>query len=203
VWSPDSRRLALSRIGGGLSELDLVSGKTTVLDDSISASDWSPDGASFIGSKARGGLFALPASGAKPQVLEASALILDSRFSPDGKFLAYASSESGRTEVYVAAYPALAPKRQISTGGGEFPQWRADGKELFYLAANGPVMSVDIRTAPAIEAGVPKVLFVVGRRAHFGVAADGKRFLVADTVDKSPPPAEWMVVLNWNADLKP
>jgi eukaryotic-like serine/threonine-protein kinase len=148
-------------------------------------------------------LFTLPAmAGAKPRRLEQRAAGNGFRFSPDGKFVAYASRESGQPEVYVAAYPAFAPKRQVSNGGGgDDLQWRGDGRELFYKIRNGPAMSVDVRTGPVIEAGVPKELFR-GVSAHFAAAADGKRFLVAVPVDTTPPPDEWMAVLNWNAELK-
>ncbi len=206
AWSPDSRRLALNRAYGDVSEMDLASGKTTVLNDRMMAMDWSPDGSSLICHEAwRGGAwFALPvAAGAKPQRLEETpGGIFDFRFSPDGKFVTYASGEAGRVEVYVAAYPAFAPKRQISNGGGEDSQWRGDGRELFYGTRSGSVMSVDIRTGPVIDAGIPKVLLKTAGRVDFAAAADGKRFLLAAPVDTAPPPDVLMAVLNWSPELK-
>jgi Tol biopolymer transport system component len=81
------------------------------------------------------------------------------QFSPDAKWIAYTSDESGAPEVYVQAFPALGSKLRISTGGGCQPQWRRDGKELFYVAADRKLMAVDVKTGATFEAGVPKPLF--------------------------------------------
>src|SRR5262249_31302262 len=81
------------------------------------------------------------------------------RFSPDGKWVAYASDESGTFEVYIQEFPGPGGKWQISTRGGFQPTWRADGRELYYIAADGQLMAVPITTAAGFAAGVPAPLF--------------------------------------------
>ena len=79
--------------------------------------------------------------------------------SPDGRWVAYNSLESGSLEVYVAAFPSFPQKRQLSAGGGAQPQWRGDGKELYYLAPDRKLMDVDVRSGATLETGVPHALF--------------------------------------------
>ena len=106
------------------------------------------------------------------------------RLSPDGRWLAYASNESGKLEIFVRSFPASGYRRQVSTGGGTQPVWRGDGKELFYVAPDGKVMAADIRAEPGFEAGVPRALFqtrilpLVEARNNYDVTRDGQRFLV-------------------------
>jgi hypothetical protein len=125
-------------------------------------------------------------------------------FSPDGRWVAYVSDESGRDEVYVQAFPLSGAKFQISTGGGSEPNWRKDGTELFYLAADRNLMAAPIKSGATLEAGVPKPLFpiaVSAQRHSFAPANDGQRFLVSASAggDKTVPIT---VVLNWQAGLK-
>lgn len=81
------------------------------------------------------------------------------QISPDGRWIAYSSNESGRAEVYVQSFPKPGSKVEISTSGGSEPRWRRDGKELFFLAGT-KLMAVEVRSdMPILEAGVPKVLF--------------------------------------------
>ena len=79
--------------------------------------------------------------------------------SPDGRWLAYVSDESGRYEVYVQSFPGGGGKRQVSTGGGIGPRWRGDGKELFYHAPDGKLMAVPVKSGASFEAGAPVALF--------------------------------------------
>jgi eukaryotic-like serine/threonine-protein kinase len=122
-------------------------------------------------------------------------------FSPDGRWIAYVSDESGREEVYVQAFPLSGAKRQISAGGGSEPNWRTDGTELFYVAADRNLMAVPIKAGATVEAGVPKSLFPITANADhrsYAVANDGQRFLVSTSVGAVPI----TVVLNWQAGLK-
>ena len=128
--------------------------------------------------------------------------------SPDGRWLAYTSDESGTLDVYVRPFPGGAEKWAVSTRGGSEPQWRGDGKELFYLGADRTLMSVPIAAGASFEAGVPKALFEtrVGAinpefRHNYAASKDGNRFLINTVPDgASSPPIT--VVLNWTAGLK-
>jgi eukaryotic-like serine/threonine-protein kinase len=127
-------------------------------------------------------------------------------FSPDGRWLAYMSNESGRAEVYVTYYPGPGSKWQISTDGGSEPVWNHNGRELFYRTAN-KMMAVDVTTQPAFSAGKPSVLFedhyVLGASspANYDVSADGQRFLMIKAKEEATP-TQINVVLNWTEELK-
>ena len=102
------------------------------------------------------------------------------RFSPDGHTVAFLTDESGRYEVYVAPFPAMTPKLRVSAGGGRSPPWNPAGREFFYLANDGHLVAVPIRTTPVLELGAPATLFAVSERASWGdfpVSPDGHRFL--------------------------
>ena len=129
------------------------------------------------------------------------------RLSPDGRWLAYASNESGREEVYVVPYPGPGGKWQISTAGGSFPQWRADGKELFFQGADQSIMAVDVRGGTTFEVSVPKLLFrtTLSESEYLGfrwaVSRDGQRFLI-NTPSAAATAGHFIVVTNWTAELR-
>jgi len=108
------------------------------------------------------------------------------QISPDGKWAAYASDESGNWEIYVTSFPAAAGKWQVSRGGGTEPRWRGDGKEIFYVAPNGMLMAVPVNSESVFATGTPLPLFQLRGRApisstdvfSYDVTKDGKRFLV-------------------------
>jgi Tol biopolymer transport system component len=124
------------------------------------------------------------------------------RFSPDGRWIAYGSDESGDPEVYVALTKGGGEKKRLSPAGGSRPRWRRDGKELYYVAPDGFVMAVPMAIGPRLEAGAPVPLFrAEGQIEDYDVAPDGSRFLVstpAEKVRESP----LRVILNWPAALK-
>ena len=129
------------------------------------------------------------------------------RLSPDGHWIAYVSDESAQREVYVRSFPAGAVKVQISTSGGGQPQWRRDGKELFYMAPDNTIMSVDIRPAAnRVDASKPQSLFTANVdqnksiRNQYAASPDGERFLILSLVDRNRPPI--VAVLNWRALLR-
>jgi hypothetical protein len=104
---------------------------------------------------------------------------------------AYASDESGRYEVYVQSFPGGGGKRQVSTGGGNNPRWRRDGRELFYHAGDGKLMAVPVRSGESLEAGAAVPLFefrsaTVGGNAAYAVTGDGQRFLINAVVETEP-----------------
>jgi Tol biopolymer transport system component len=135
----------------------------------------------------------------------------DGQFSQDGRWIAYQSNESGRFEIWVRPFPGSDPKAgvrwQVSTGGGAHVRWRADGKELFFLALDGRLMAASIKVASdgqAIEAGTPVPLFDSGALTFGGgiamqrymVSRDGQRFLVT-TVPMQPTTTPITLILNW------
>ncbi|MGH9385656.1 MAG: protein kinase domain-containing protein [Vicinamibacterales bacterium] len=148
--------------------------------------------------------------GAEPQPYHRSRFNeVEARFSPNGRWIAYASDESGRFEVYVRPFPAAAGQWPISAGGGMQPEWRRDGKELFFIAADSKLMAVNVTTdQPTFSAGIPRALFdvdlpesVAPYPSDYAVAADGQRFLVNTVVDQPIQPT-LTVTLNWVERLK-
>jgi len=129
----------------------------------------------------------------------------DAVFSPEGRWLAYVSDESGRDEVYVQTYPESNVKWQISTEGGVSPRWAKNGSELFYRAGDR-LMAVEVETEPAFRAGNPRALFQgqfqYGNdfRTNYDVAPDG-RFLMIRSLGESAP-THLNVVLNWFEELR-
>lgn len=129
--------------------------------------------------------------------------------SPNGKWLAYASTENGRANIYVTAFPSGMGKWQISTGGGDNPRWRADAKELFFTA-NDRIMAVDVDIATdRFESGVPHALFsarvpasTLATRATFAPSPDGQKFLV-NTWDAGSGVTPITLVVNWPASIAP
>jgi serine/threonine protein kinase len=124
------------------------------------------------------------------------------QFSPDGRWIAYESNESGRNEVYLAPSPGPGAKQQVSPAGGTSPRWRKDGKELFYLAPDGRLTAAEVDLkAGAVEVKKVEPLFGLLSAGYYDVSADGQRFLVP-----LPPEEEiaepLTVVLNWTAGLK-
>jgi len=149
----------------------------------------------------------LPMTGeAKPVVLRATPFRdVVPRFSPDGRFIAYVSNESGRNEVYVQSYPGPGRTWQISTAGGGDPQWRRDGKELYYRALDQKLMAVEIRVGDELEPGLPQVLFQT--RVSTGLASTkyvpdrtGQKFLFVAPLGRDAM-TPTTVVLNWFAGL--
>ena len=129
------------------------------------------------------------------------------QFSPDGHWMAYQSDESGRNEVYVAPFPGPGGKRQVSTAGGNGARWRADGKELFYVAPDARLMAAEVNaTCGTLEVGKVQPLFgglqtIFNVTTTYDVSTDGQRILV-----RLPPEGETgaplTVVQNWTAGLK-
>ena len=126
----------------------------------------------------------------------------DGRFSPNGKWVAYQSDESGKYEIYVTTFPEPNGGRQVSSGGGFGARWNPDGTELFYRSLDGKLMAVTLRldkTPAAVSA--PRALFTLlvnpgpARGANYDVSPDGKRFLVVVPAAQTPPPLR--VILNW------
>ena len=233
VWSPDGSLVAFSSDRGRPAELYVKasdgSGSETLLfssNETKRPEDWSPDGQFLLftsfNASVHGDLWALPLKGdRKPfPVLRTPFSETDARFSPDGKWIAYTSNETGKNEVYVRRFindvsdaergkdPALqAGETIVSRNGGDQPWWRRDGKALYYVSEGGSVIEVPIAGGAVFEPGVPKLLFRLppepSIRFMGNVSPDGKRFLLL-----APPPtstaglAPFTIVLNWTELLK-
>jgi Tol biopolymer transport system component len=145
---------------------------------------------------------------AKP-LLQAKWTVRNAQFSPDGRWVAYASNETGRLEIYVSAFPSANGKWQVSSTGGQEPRWRQDGRELFYLSAEGKMMAVTVTAGVSFEAGPPVPLFQTHRRQpvsaqdffSYDLSGDGQRFLIATRADKADS-APLTVLLNWASDME-
>jgi Tol biopolymer transport system component len=221
AWSPDSSSLAFASGAGRAHDRILLraadgSGAAQTLftgGNDIIVTDWSADRKyifySDIGTATGRDLFLLPMSPdakSKPiPYLQSKTNELEGVLSPDDKWVAYVSDEQGHYEVFVQSLPAGQGKFQISTAGGTQPRWRRDGREIFYLALDGTLMSVQVKTAPRFESSAPVPLFKtkLGLVGTYGYDAspDGKRFLVK--TDREPfTSAEqpFTVMLNWQPE---
>ena len=123
------------------------------------------------------------------------------RFSPDGRWIAYESDESGNPEIYVALTEGAGEKRRLSIAGGRYPRWRRDGKELFYVALDGSVMAVPVQTGSRLEVASPIPLFrLESQIKEYDVAPDGSRFLVSLPAERVPE-SPIRVMVDWAAGL--
>lgn len=123
------------------------------------------------------------------------------RPSPDGKWLAYTSNESGRVEVYVRPFRDEHTRWQISRAGGSNPKWRGDGRELFYVEGGTRIMSVDVSAGSAFDVSAPRVLFTRQAFIDYDVSADSKRF-VFTMLDPEAETGTLSAILNWTALLR-
>jgi Tol biopolymer transport system component len=156
-------------------------------------------------------LWVLPVGGDRKPIpfIKTTFGVSHGQFSPDGRWVAYASNESGKWEIYVAPFPGPGGNWKISSAGGSEPRWRRDGKELFYLAPDGVLMAVAVKEGPTFYADMAKPLFQTRLRQHissvdlfsYDVSPDGRRFLLnTDVGEVASSPLT--VVLNWTAGLK-
>jgi eukaryotic-like serine/threonine-protein kinase len=188
VWSPDERYLAFTKLGAGVFRKDLVTGAEEAVRSAagLYVNDWTADGKLLICGNTDDFAFAVPASGpGGARRLPQQDIGDEIHVSPDGRWVAYNSEESGQWEVYVASFPDFVGKRQVSVAGGMQPRWRRDGRELFYVTPRGDMMSVVIRTVPRLETDTPKALFTTNlvptpAWPQYAVTPDGQRFLVME-----------------------
>jgi Tol biopolymer transport system component/predicted Ser/Thr protein kinase len=218
TWSRDGRQIAFSSDQSGVRQIYRkatdgvgVAQQTSSTPGSKCVMDWTADGQQLLYGElgGSGDLWLLDVDGGRPAVpiIRTAFEETDGQFSPDGRWIAYTSDESGRNEVYVTTNPAGTeprPRWPVSNQGGRLPRWRGDGRELYYLAAdNRTVMAVDIRSAAdGIQAGTPQRLFSSSTalaggytRVSFDVTADGQRFLVQEPTQLQSSPLN--VFVNW------
>ena len=127
----------------------------------------------------------------------------DPAFSPNGRWVAYVSDESGRFEVYVRPFPGPGARATVSIGGGRHPGWNPNGRELFYRSGD-KVMAVDVQAGDEISLGKPRALFERSSLAtgQYDVARGGQRFVMIEEGESAPPPTHLVLVQNWAEELK-
>jgi len=212
VWSPDGSRVAFAsrRDGQPMQSISAMSaagdGKNEQLAEGafdLRPTDWSQEMLLYTSTDPRTRLdvWALPLSGErKPMpIVQTPFNESDAHLSPDGRWIAYVSDESGRDDVFVRSFPAADAKWMISANGGTRPRWRADGRELFFVSRDGMMMAVSIEGRPQIQLASARPLFHIQRASDYAVSPNGQ-FLVQVPHD-TPDSRELHVVLNWMAEL--
>jgi eukaryotic-like serine/threonine-protein kinase len=169
--------------------------------------DWSRDGQHLLYANGGGDLHILSGGKIEP-FIQTSAFDAHGQFSPDGKWVAYDSTESGRQEVWMQPHPATGAKFQISSAGGLMPRWRGDGKELYFVTLERTLYAVPITLGPSPQWGAPVRLFQLplwtsSNAAYwpYSVSANGQKFLVVDQLE-SGQAQPITVVTNWLAIAK-
>lgn len=225
VWSPDSERIVFRSARDGVGDLYEKAANGAGDEEPLLRSnevkypfDWSRDGRFLVYSIIRPAenrfhvsMFVLPLAGDRHPTTYVANQFANGQgaFSPDNRWVAYRSDESGANEVYVQSFPANSStggKWRVSSGGGLEPRWRRDGKELFYLSGR-KLMAVDVSTTPTFKLGVPKVLFEAPfwpgggtTSRHYSVTADGQKFLINASVEAQGS-SPITVVMNWATAL--
>jgi eukaryotic-like serine/threonine-protein kinase len=215
VWLRDGSSVVYSVVRGSAPRLfsrDLATGREEALLPPGAfqmASDVSPDGKTLLYEQRTEGsnftVWTLPVPGpAKPILIQQSrSNNLQARFSPDGRYIAFLSNDSGTYEVYVAPFPGPGERTRISAGGAQSPRWSSSG-EILYLSDDRRMMSVPVRTAPSLQVGAPTALFPTPGKwswVNFDVSPDGQKILaiVPEVVaDELPLTA----VVNWAPEPK-
>jgi Tol biopolymer transport system component len=218
LWSPDGTQIAFrSNRRGGAYDLYLkpssgAAGEEVILESSSNKTplSWSPDGRFLLfwelDARTNYDLWMLPMVGERKPVPWVNTPFAETngQFSPDGRFVAYQSNESGPFEIYVQPFPTASTKWQISTNGGSMPRWRADGKELYFIASDAKLMAAAVtKWETTFETSSPVALFqtrMVGGGSQFlkhqySVSRDG-RFLIIEPAEASTA-TPLSVILNW------
>jgi eukaryotic-like serine/threonine-protein kinase len=226
VWSWDGREILFTSVSGegttvlrrptsGLQkerQIATVPGTAGMGLGNYRVLDWSQDGRNALVSLTRSGtgrdiVVVAVDTGQITPLLQTAAFEIQARFSPDGRWIAYASDETGRWEVFVEPFPQSSGSRwQISTGGGSQPVWRRDGKELFFLAPDGKLMSAGVTLGATFSRDTPRALFQTHMRptyppypVDYDVRSDGQRFLINSARPGTGPVIS--LVTNWTAGL--
>lgn len=212
VWSPDGTSILFASSRDGPSDLYRTDASGTGTDQSIVRSslvkhptDWSESAGVIVyesnDPKTSWDLWTAPVGRGTPApFLQTEFAEGHGRLSPDGRWMAYVSNESGANEVFIRPYPTSGGKVKVSTAGGGQPRWRRDGNELFYLTPDATLMSVSVQRGTVLRTSSPKALFTT-RVSHNGewaydVTPDGQRFVFSVPMSDSPP-APIQIVLNW------
>ncbi len=218
LWSPDSQSVIYTVPDGkepGIRKVVIGAADTRVFADGKAnfLDDWSRDGKLLVFHTQGGNdISVLPLSGdRKPQVVFRTTFQKDQvRLSPDGRWVAYMSLESGQPEVYLAAFPSFTDRRQVSAGGGLMPRWRKDGRELYYVSLDRKVMAVEVKAGSTLETGAVKPLFqpqggmgISTASYSWAVTGDGQKFLITERAGAANAGAiePINIVIDWPAGL--
>jgi Tol biopolymer transport system component len=235
AWSPDERVIAFTTFRQGTGTVfvrDLVSGteepffqipKTSApgnkdagvatslaparIPEGVAVDGWTPDGRTLVVRTFGRAVFGVPVAGDRiaRQLVDTPYVEDQTTLRSDGRLVAYNSDESGRWEVYIATFPDFTEKRQVSLAGGMQPRWRRDGRELFFLAADGTMMAADVALDGPPMSSLPRPLFKTrlspsSNVPQYDVTADGSRFLVIEPQGAGGEPMTFL--LNWASGLK-
>jgi Tol biopolymer transport system component len=222
IWSPDGKYVAFA--ASGETGLDLLYRKPTtgsgaiepILKTNAFPTDWSADGRFILfhtsntaeGQRTGWDLWFVSLADRQPKPLVQTLFHeVQGALSPDGRWVAFASDESEKFEVYVATFPDGGSKRVVSSGGGAEPRWRSDGRELFYVSADRRLMVVPTTIGPEFNAGKPSTLFELNVRdlvfpflKRYEVTPDGQKFVVQELTGRGGR-SPLTVVMNWPALL--
>jgi len=220
AWSPDGKQLVFgsNRSGGGKIDLYLKAAGGASNDQLVFSSDstkfptsWSRDGKFILfenwAPKSKGAIWTLSLVDNKASPLFQTTAYdqFQAQISPNGRYVAYTSNESGKSDVFVQPFAATGEKWRISSEGAGLPLWRDDGKELYYLTFEGKLMAVDIGESPKFQPSVPRQLFQANVKAAnglcYGAAPDGQRFLINTSIQNTGS-TTMTIVLNWTAAVK-
>jgi serine/threonine-protein kinase len=223
VWSPDGRQLLFSSVTDGpkaktlilrkaLSSGEIGYEKIFEADTVLYTQHISADGATLLLVQSPSidiVMLSLEDRGPLKPVVQTRSAEIEPQFSPDGRYVSYASNESGRFEVYVQPWPVTGQKWKVSLDGGTDATWRKDGRELFYLRPDKMLMAVPVELSPTLRLGTPTSLFRApiagplggGQRFPYAATRDGQRFLIY-AESSAAAPQSINVVVNWTSNLQ-
>jgi eukaryotic-like serine/threonine-protein kinase len=218
IWSADGKRLVFTsnrRVFNRMFEKNAdgsgaeqeIGGREKVRQ--VVGWDWSRDGKYLLVRSENELWYYTPADRQSKPYVQGQYSVRNAQFSPDGKFVAYASNETEEWEVYVTPFPIASSKWQVSHGGGEEPRWGREGKELFYLSPEGTLMSTKVNLGSGFEAMTPVALFPSRRRQKissqdvftYAVSNDGSRFLFNTIVDRRQA-TPLLIMQNWASQME-
>jgi dipeptidyl aminopeptidase/acylaminoacyl peptidase len=220
VWTPDGKRVLFRSTKAGAWNVFWKNADGSGEAEQLTKSEYltepssvSPDGQLLLfvrtDPQTRRDVWALPLTGDRKErpVLQSPADDSAARFSPDGRWIAYAGGESGSGQIWVQPFPTTGQKWQISTDGGREPVWAPNGAELFWRDEK-KLMAAEIKTQPSFAASKPRLLFegpyegAISSRANYDISPDGRRFLMVEAGAPKDAAAEVKIVPNWFEEVK-
>ena len=216
VWSPDGKKIAYSSISGRDFRIHVRpaagGGSDDVvfeLNEPVRPTDWSPDGSALcldhFGERTQADVWILAMTGDRKmrEFVQTAYSEGEGRFSPDGRWIAYTSDETGQPEIHIRPFPGPGTALKVSTSGGSAPAWRRDGRELYFISSDNRTMAAEIREAgTSLRVGAITALFPrTPIMSDYEPFADGRRFLINRLIEpKETDPVT--IVVNWTAKLK-